>query len=559
MNVFDSAIAFFSPERALRRARARMALRIYDGATSGRRGTSFRGRQTSANVELSSALGPLRERARDLTRNSPWAKRMIDVICAHSVGTGLRPVPYTGSDRLDERVMALWEEWQAQADAEGRLSFYAQQAVALRGVIESGEIVGRFVDRKLNGGKPSVPFKLQLLEADFIDSSRDGVTAQSGAPIGTQRSRLGVGLGENDELTGLWLFPVHPGEVTTANVHLQMALSKFYAKESVLHLFRPERPGQVRGCPWFASVLLTARDFSDFMDSVLMKARIEACFSAFIENPEDFEPVISADASGNFPPTASGADTTMLEPGMIKELRAGQKINFAQPSTTSQIEPVFMFSLMGLAAGLGCTYDQATGDLRGANYSSLRAGKIDFRALIEQIQELFLIPSLCQPVWERFIARATLAGQLRERKDGYPCNWITPAWQSINPRFDEDAEIKSVRAGRVTPQEFIASYGSDWRKNLKDWESFQKECEKRGLKFDILVSEVTRTGAVQKDPTATAGGGGGHAGNGQFTDSEGNPIDAQDLQDALDQIGGNGSNRGGASAGSVHPFLRLVS
>jgi capsid protein len=37
------------------------------------------------------------------------------------------------------------------------------------------------------------------------------------------------------------------------------------------------------------------------------------------------------------------------------------------------------------AVGTGLTYDQVAGDLTQANYSSLRAGKIEFRRLCEQV------------------------------------------------------------------------------------------------------------------------------------------------------------------------------
>ena len=123
MNIFDKAIGYISPRRALQRERARRALRIYEGAAVGRRNSSWRAAQTSANAEIQMALRPLRDRARELVRNTPHAARLADVLVTHAVGIGLRPVPDTGSDRLDDRVSELWNEWQAQADVEGVQSF----------------------------------------------------------------------------------------------------------------------------------------------------------------------------------------------------------------------------------------------------------------------------------------------------------------------------------------------------------------------------------------------------------------------------------------------------
>ena len=147
MNIIDRLVSVFSPQRALVRSRARMALRIYEAAEPGRRTNAFNARRTSANVEIGRALTSLRSRSRDLVRNSPYAKRIVAIYGGHLVGLGMPPIPRTGSDRLDAKVARLWEEWQQEADVEGRLTHYAQQLLAVRSVIESGEVVARFDDR----------------------------------------------------------------------------------------------------------------------------------------------------------------------------------------------------------------------------------------------------------------------------------------------------------------------------------------------------------------------------------------------------------------------------
>jgi lambda family phage portal protein len=513
LNPLDRVIGFFSPTTALKRERARMALRVYEGAQVGRRTSSFRGHFGSANVEIWQAIRPLRERSRELVRNTPHAPRMIDVLVNNAIGIGLRPVPRTGSDRIDNQVIDLWEEWQKEADIEGRLGFDAMQALALRSTVESGEVVLRMIDRKPDKVACSpVPLRVQLLEADFIDEYRDGYYAREGTGLTPQtlRSRLGIGLGEFDLRTGLWLWPWHPGELlyTTRGpgMGFKSFMSSFYTMAhtqggDVLHIFRELRPGQVRGVPWFAPILTTARDHADFVDAVRVKARVEACFAGFIVNPDDLEPLVDITTEGpatNTSVSNPNLDVTTLEPGMLKTLRSGQDIKFAQPTTNTQIDTMVLFDLMAMAAGVGVTYDQLSGDLRQANYSSLRAGKLDFRRLIEQVQFHMLIPQLCQPVWDRFIARAILAGALRERAKGYPCNWVTPAWEPINPKIDLDAEQHEVRSGRVSPQEYIAGKGSDWRKVQDDFKEFFDRADKLKLVFDIDVRHTTRTGVAQK-------------------------------------------------------------
>jgi capsid protein len=179
-----------------------------------------------------------------------------------------------------------------------------------------------------------------------------------------------------------------------------------------------------------------------------------------------------------------------LEPGTVKELRSGQSISFAQPTSNTQADPMLKFDLQSIASGLGITYDQIQGDLSQANYSSLRAGKLEFRALISQLQQHVIIPLLCQRVWDRFISRAILAGFLRERQDGYRVHWVTPAWEPVDPEKDLDADVRAVRAGRMTPQEFIAASGGNWHQSLEQFEDFFKEADKLGLAFDIDTRKV---------------------------------------------------------------------
>jgi lambda family phage portal protein len=535
-NPFDAVISFFAPKAGLARARARHAMRIYDGASAGRRATAWRARHTSANAELSQALRALRDRSRDLVRNTPHAPRMLDVMVTNIVGTGLTPVCKTGDKDTDKKVMALWNQWQKNADLEGRLTFNGIQALAVRSMIESGDVALRLMDQRVNRKRGLVPFKVQLLESDFIDQFREGIySLAEGAPENTKRSRMGVGLGEYGEPTGLWLLPWHPGEITTYN--LRPGISEFVPKDEVLHLFRMLRPGQVRGVPWFAPVLTTARELSDFLDAVNMKARVEACFAGFITNSDELDPLVDST-----PDEVTHEQVTMLEPGMLKELKAGQDIKFAQPTSNMQVEPMFLFNLMAYSAGIGCTYDQATGDMRQANYSSLRAGKIDFRRTIEHIQHVDLIPKLCDPVWDRFIDRAILAGMLKDRDEGYPVNWVTPSWEPINPRLDLLAEIQSVRAGHTSPQAFIASWGHDWRDVIDQWAEFNAYCDEKGVVLDLDARLMTQAGIRQQAadtgaaPKQTAKSNGKANGNGtadpgdEVVDADGNPIDPDEQQ-----------------------------
>lgn len=501
MNPLDRVIGYFSPERGERRAAARLRLRAYDAALSGPRRQGFGGRSTSANVEVGSGLRPLRDRARSMVRNTAHGHAIVDVMVRHLVGTGMTPVWDTGSDVLDRLASDRYEAWAPRSDVEGEMDFSAQQQLAARSMVEAGEMVARLVDLR-RGEDPEIPFRVQLLEGDHIDSTRDGPS------IGGQgRARLGIGLGEWGRRTGAWLYENHPGDVFGS-------ISHFVPRDQFLHLYRPERIGQLRGVTWLAPILLTAKDHGELLQNTIVKSGIEASIAAFVvDSPNGATPF-----AGTVNP-ATGDREFMPESGTMVRLANGQDVKFAQATTTTQFEPVSVHTLQAMAVGAGLTYDQITGDLRRANYSSLRAGKIEFRRLVEQVQYQTFIPRFCDPIVDRFIDRAILAGSLPAGP--YPRTWIAPANEPIDPTKDLNADIDAVRAGRLSPQEFISSWGRDWRKVVKDHDAFWKFCDQHGISFDIDPRKPKVAAAPGLYPAVNEGGDQEPADKDDDDDSEG--------------------------------------
>lgn len=474
MNWIDQAIAVLSPGMARRRVQERLALRYYDAALSGPRRQGFGGRATSANTEVGGALQALRDRARSMRRNTPHGHAMVEAMVARLIGTGLVPDWNTGSDRVDAQVTSLWEQWVARADIEGEIDFYSQQALAAASMIEGGEALTRFVDLRY-AQDPQLPFRVQLLEGDHIDGARDNYLQFAGSGSGNYR-RLGVELNEWARRLGYWLFPVHPGEAYSTRP------SELVSADQVRLLYRPERIGQIRGVSWLAPVLLPSKDLAELLQNTIVKSGVEAAFSGFIESTAGGSGPLAGTVTTN---SDTGESEYMPEPGTLYRMKPGEKVTFAEPKTSTQFEPVAVNTLQAMAVGVGLTYDVVTGDMRQANYSSLRKGEVGLRRLIEQLQHQTVIPRLCNPVADRFVDRAILAGSLRPRADGYGRTWIPPANEPTDPGKELDADIKAVRAGRMAPQEFITQWGRNWKKVVRDTQAFWKFCDENKIVLDI--------------------------------------------------------------------------
>lgn len=483
MSIFLKALAYVAPSAAIRRVHALAALdasRAYDGAMMGRRGKSFKGTfNDSANGEIGPALHKLRERSSDLVRNTWIGSRCIDVLSAHAIGTGI------GVAWQDQRLQDLWNEWCMVADIEGERDFAGVQLTAFRSMLERGDAAVRMVPRKLDGGR-AVPLALQVVEGDLIATERNGL-------FEGKKSRLGVVLGDWNEREGYWLHPEHPGEIWTAQ---QASLvPNFVPRADVCHLYRLMRAGQVRGVPLLAPVLMAARDYADTIDAMVVKTRMEACYGLIVNSADPVRNLADAQARQD----DAGRNIEGMAPGMILRAKLGETVTAFSPSGAGQFEPVALSSLMGIASGGMITYDQLTGDLRNGNYSSMKAGDRVLRRLVEQIQWLTLVPQLMHRVTDKWLSMAIMAGQVRERKKPYARSYIMPSIEPIDPIKDLKADILAVRAGRLSPQEFIGAWGRDWRHVVRETREFWKEADAGAepLVLDIDPRRVDQLGKSQ--------------------------------------------------------------
>jgi lambda family phage portal protein len=272
--------------------------------------------------------------------------------------------------------------------------------------------------------------------------------------------------------------PVHPG----ARGLVMPTVSKRIDAREILHVYRKDRIGQGRGVPWLACTMLTGRDFADLQEAVVVKARIESCLAAFIKTNNTARTL--AQATQQTTPNGSQRRIENFSPGMIAYLEQGEEVQTVAPSSSMQFEGVLRQTLLALAAGAGLTYDQLTGDLTHANFSSLKAGKIEFRRIIEQFQHLTLVAMLLEPLWDRWVAMAIDAGILPARAGGYPVEWIMPANEPIDPVKEMQADILAVRSGRMTWAQFVLAWGVDPDTQLDEIEAWFKEIDKRGIVLD---------------------------------------------------------------------------
>ena len=493
LSLIDRAVAWWDPESALRRVSARVSLdrlRGYEAASRGRLTEGWRASSTSADAEIASAGAVLRDRMRDLVRNNPMAAQAVQVLVNNIVGTGIHPRAATGSEELNKRVDELWSRWSKAADAHGHTDVAGLQVLAVREMIEGGEVFALRRPRRASDRLP-VPLQIELREADHLDSAKLDLRP-SGARI-----EQGIEYDAIGRRTGYWMFPDHPGG--SHSVFLRRFESVRIPADRVAHLFERQRT-QARGVPWGVPAMRALRDVDDWQVAELTRKKTEACLVGVVVETDD--------AAGGGVAQLVDADGDAVEkfrPGMFSYLRNGKDIRFNTPASTGGVYEWHRVQLHIVAAGFRVPYSLMTGDLSQANFASSRVGLNEFRRMVEQVQWQVVIPMLCEPIWRWFVEAAQIAGLLPEDVE-IAAEWAPPKFESVNPLQDAQADALEVRHGFSTLFQQIARRGYDPRRTLEEAAEVAAMLDTLGLVFDSDPRRVSKQGQAQQPGSGGAGG-----------------------------------------------------
>ena len=423
-SMLDRAILAVSPVRGLGRIQAKAKANIlmnYDAGGMGRRVKGIRGPTTDADASSLGSRRVLRNRSRDLIRNAPFAKRAQSVVTNNMVGAGIAPSITGGNKAAAEAAAKVVLPFlqSTEIDAHRAMNFATMQSVVANSLFESGEVLA--LRRTRDDVNATLPLAVEILEIDHLDS-----TVQSN---GENEVIDGI---EYDHVSGIvvayWIFEQHPGSASRK----RNMKSKRVPAGDVLHIRRIDRPGQMRGVPWLAPVMLTLTEMRDYQEAQILKQKISALLAGVVESGDE-----------GVPEGASGLDA--LAPGALVYTEAGQKVTFTNPPKVDDYDVVMRLGLWAVAMGIGITGESLSGDLSRVNFSSMRGGRLEMDKNIETWQEQILIAQFCAGVgrW------ALDAYRLRASKRVGPLQmaWTAQRRALIDPTKEIPAIIKKVEAG----------------------------------------------------------------------------------------------------------------
>jgi lambda family phage portal protein len=433
------------------------AARMYSAARTTRNTTGFGTSTTSADTELASSLTLLRNRARQMVRDSAYARRARDLVVNNVIGPGMdvqaQVMGVRGEPRhgINDSIEAAWREWCAADSCHtgGALHFGDLERAAMAQVFEAGECFVRAHDVAF--GDSAVPLALELIEAERL---ADGI-ADPGAVAPGAELRMGV---EVDRRFGrplaYWVRRRHPGDVRHGN---DDSVERVPASQ-MYHLRIVTRWPQTRGEPWLHAVVRKLDDMAECTQLELTAARGSAAYFATITSPEaQDEDEVEEDGTG----------VMALDPLTIRKLDPGEELQFHAPNRpNTQLDPFLRMMLREVATGVNVSYASLSGDYSQTNYSSSRLALLDDRDVWRALQQWW-IRAFRLPLHKRWVRQATLAGAVNVPVAEYAgdmgkfeaVRFKPRGWTWVDPAKEVAAYKEGVMGGMTTLTDVIAATG----------------------------------------------------------------------------------------------------
>jgi lambda family phage portal protein len=386
----------------------------------------------------------LRRRARYEVANNCYAEGIVDTYAMSVVGTGPSLQLGLESEEDNEAVESLFAEWAEEVDLAGKL------LLAERSKIESGEVFLRLVTNP--GLEHPVKLDIRLIESDQV--AFPGLT---GAPAGEVD---GIEYDANGNPARYWLLREHPGSGMVG-----VGDADAIDAASVIHWFRPRRPGQSRGYPEITPALPLFAYNRRFTLATVQAAETAASIAGVLYTDSSVDPDEADETLEPFHTVPIARGTWMTAP---EGYRPGQ-MTAEHPTTT--FGDFVKQLLREIARVVKMPFNIAAGDSSGYNYSSGRLDHQTFDFAID-VERSMMERKVLRRIFREWIDEAALidmperllpqrlrsvsASRMRPR-------WIWPGRQPVDAAKEAVAEATELANTTTTLTDLLARRGKDFR------------------------------------------------------------------------------------------------
>ncbi len=471
------------------------------GASYARRAlAAFVARSGSPRDDIDMHNFTLRQRGRMLYMASPIATSAVRTACTNVVGAGLKMKSHVDRELLGmtpeqarawqktaEAEWKLWADRKQNCDAAGMCNFNGIQQLALAAALMSGDCVALLLHVNPTPVSP-YGLRVKLVEADLVSTPdtmgvMPGTITEGTAPNGNLIYD-GVEVDKNTSaIVAYHICNRYPFELTQVGKPREWVRVEAYGKRTgqpnVLHIVDPERIGQYRGVTFLAPIIEQLLQIRRYTESELMAALVQSFFTAWIETDTDPSMFPTNEVGSEEPEVSRDPNEYEMGAGQVIHLKPGEKVNFGNPNIPTNGFDAFVKSVATqIGAALEIPRDILLKEFN-SSYSASRGALLEaYRFFMKK--RTWLVSSLCQPVYEVWLAEAVARGRIYApgffadpliRAAYCGAVWIGPAQSQIDPSKEVKAAILAVHEGFKThEQATVEMGGGDWEDNMDQLE-----------------------------------------------------------------------------------------
>lgn len=386
----------------------------------------------------------LRTRSRYEIANNCWAMGIVNTTANDLIGTGPNLRVTTSDKAANRQIESAYGQW---ARAVAFTEKLRTQTLAKRADGEGFLIL-------VNYSRIDSP--VQLYPRDI---EADQITTPDPRSIKTMWVD-GMELDEIGNPTVYHMLEQHPGDMFTTTLNTLKA--KRIAARHVIHWFRKDRPGQVRGLPELTPALELFGEMRRYRRAVLGAAETAASIAAYLKTQGPAGLDANVEAGTPFERINIERDTMMTLPAGydINQLRA------EQPTTSYD---AFQEKLLAEACRtLNVPLNVALGTSQKFNFSSAKLDHLNYHAAIrierQHCEEVVLDPVLNAWLDEAIMVPGLLPAGLDIAE--LPHEWHWPGFPYLDPLTDAKADSERLLNRTQSYARFYAERGQDWEEEL---------------------------------------------------------------------------------------------
>jgi len=390
----------------------------------------------------------LKIRSRYEVANNSYARGIVNTIANDLVGTGPRLQVRTPDPQLNRAVEARWKAWAKAVGLADKLRLMCKAKV------QDGEGFGVLVTNpQLVQVDDAVQLDVSVIESDQVTTPDPGFIDYFWVD--------GVVLDKLGNPTEYHILRHHPGDLFVPQLN-PLVYDKRPVR-NVLHWFRKDRPGQVRGIPELTPALELFAQLRRYTKAVIAAAEAAADVALFLKSEAP------ADRDTPEPDSENDFATFPISRGLMVQLPEGMDINQVRAEQpTSTYEMFVRLILREICRCLNVPLNVGLGDSSGYNYSSGRLDHLGYHRQ-QRVDRSECEDGCLDKLMAAWLDEAVMVpGYLPEGSYAeLPHRWFWDSAESIDPVKDAQADQMELANQTTTLAAIYAEKGEDWEEALQ--------------------------------------------------------------------------------------------